>query len=259
MSRPSAITRRTWIISTTDACTSITASPTRPDIARSSTIRAGVLAQVGNGSRARREGLTWKDFVDQGYIIAGSPKTVRERMREAMKSAQLRPSDDDACKSARCRLNWCARIPNCSRAKCMPLSCATCGAASKIKWSPETDARVGARDSRAGQLRTARSAKTAQWPRAVAWRIRGHPGCEVMKTTKQLLRRQILDRDVRIRQRRAAPVPSRRRRLARRRSVSGRTGQGATRLYAPHFPGFGESTGDEHIDDVIDAALFYHS
>jgi len=30
------------------------------------------------------------------------------------------------------------------------------------------------------------------------------------------------------------------------------------KVYAPHFPGFGESTGNEHIDDVIDAALFYH-
>jgi pimeloyl-ACP methyl ester carboxylesterase len=29
-------------------------------------------------------------------------------------------------------------------------------------------------------------------------------------------------------------------------------------VYAPHFPGFGESTGNQHIDDVIDAALFYH-
>jgi hypothetical protein len=44
------------------------------------------LAQVGKEAALRREGLTWKDFVDQGYIIAGSPKTVRERLREAMKS-----------------------------------------------------------------------------------------------------------------------------------------------------------------------------
>ena len=29
-------------------------------------------------------------------------------------------------------------------------------------------------------------------------------------------------------------------------------------VYAPHLPGYGESTGGEHIDDVIDAALFYH-
>lgn len=30
------------------------------------------------------------------------------------------------------------------------------------------------------------------------------------------------------------------------------------RVYAPHLPGYGESTGAELIDDVIDAALFYH-
>jgi alkanesulfonate monooxygenase SsuD/methylene tetrahydromethanopterin reductase-like flavin-dependent oxidoreductase (luciferase family) len=28
----------------------------------------------------------WKDLIDQGIIIAGSPKTVRERLREAMTS-----------------------------------------------------------------------------------------------------------------------------------------------------------------------------
>jgi pimeloyl-ACP methyl ester carboxylesterase len=30
------------------------------------------------------------------------------------------------------------------------------------------------------------------------------------------------------------------------------------RVYAPHLPGYGESTGAEQIDDVHDAALFYH-
>ena len=30
------------------------------------------------------------------------------------------------------------------------------------------------------------------------------------------------------------------------------------KVYAPHLPGYGESTGGEYIDDVIDAALFYH-
>jgi alkanesulfonate monooxygenase SsuD/methylene tetrahydromethanopterin reductase-like flavin-dependent oxidoreductase (luciferase family) len=29
---------------------------------------------------------TWKDLIDQGIIIAGSPRTVRDRLREAMKS-----------------------------------------------------------------------------------------------------------------------------------------------------------------------------
>lgn len=30
------------------------------------------------------------------------------------------------------------------------------------------------------------------------------------------------------------------------------------KVYAPHFPGYGESTGGEHIDDVADAVLFLH-
>ncbi len=29
-------------------------------------------------------------------------------------------------------------------------------------------------------------------------------------------------------------------------------------VYAPHLPGYGESTGGEFIEDVFDAALFYH-
>ncbi|HXW84609.1 MAG TPA: alpha/beta hydrolase, partial [Candidatus Binataceae bacterium] len=29
-------------------------------------------------------------------------------------------------------------------------------------------------------------------------------------------------------------------------------------VFAPHLPGYGESTGGEHLDDVIDIALFYH-
>ena len=45
-----------------------------------------VLGQVGKQADLRRDGLTWKDFVEQGFIIAGSPKTVRERLREAMKT-----------------------------------------------------------------------------------------------------------------------------------------------------------------------------
>ncbi|MGH7933879.1 MAG: LLM class flavin-dependent oxidoreductase [Candidatus Binataceae bacterium] len=51
-----------------------------------STIRSGFLGQVGKQATLRREGLTWKDFIEEGYIIAGSAKTVRERLREAMKS-----------------------------------------------------------------------------------------------------------------------------------------------------------------------------
>ena len=30
------------------------------------------------------------------------------------------------------------------------------------------------------------------------------------------------------------------------------------KVYAPHFPGYGDSTGNEKIDDVVDASLFFH-
>jgi alkanesulfonate monooxygenase SsuD/methylene tetrahydromethanopterin reductase-like flavin-dependent oxidoreductase (luciferase family) len=49
------------------------------------TIKAGILGQVGDRAAMVRQDLKWKDFVEQGYVIAGSPKTVRERLREAMK------------------------------------------------------------------------------------------------------------------------------------------------------------------------------
>jgi hypothetical protein len=57
-----------------------------PGYRTESTIRSGFLAQVGRAAALRREGLKWKDFIKEGYIIAGSPKTVRERLSEAMKS-----------------------------------------------------------------------------------------------------------------------------------------------------------------------------
>ena len=32
-----------------------------------------------------RQKLSWKDMIDQGYVIAGSPATVRERLEYAIK------------------------------------------------------------------------------------------------------------------------------------------------------------------------------
>lgn len=49
-------------------------------------IRASLVGQINKQGRWLREGLTWKDFVEQGYIIAGSPRTVRDGLREAIKS-----------------------------------------------------------------------------------------------------------------------------------------------------------------------------
>src|SRR5487761_646430 len=51
------------------------------------TIRAGIEGQVARitrraGSRAELATLGWKDFIDSGYVVAGSPDTVVEKLSE---------------------------------------------------------------------------------------------------------------------------------------------------------------------------------
>ncbi|HUZ74712.1 MAG TPA: LLM class flavin-dependent oxidoreductase [Stellaceae bacterium] len=51
------------------------------------TIRAGIESQVARivsraGARAELGNLTWKDFIERGYIVAGSPDTVVDRLNE---------------------------------------------------------------------------------------------------------------------------------------------------------------------------------
>jgi alkanesulfonate monooxygenase SsuD/methylene tetrahydromethanopterin reductase-like flavin-dependent oxidoreductase (luciferase family) len=52
-------------------------------------IHAGSRPQVGFLARQRRQGLTWKDYVEQGYIIAGSPSTVREQLRDCIEALRV--------------------------------------------------------------------------------------------------------------------------------------------------------------------------
>jgi alkanesulfonate monooxygenase SsuD/methylene tetrahydromethanopterin reductase-like flavin-dependent oxidoreductase (luciferase family) len=60
-----------------------------PGYRTEATIRAGVLAQVGKMAELMRFDLKWKDFVEQGYVIAGSPATVAERMESMVKRMNL--------------------------------------------------------------------------------------------------------------------------------------------------------------------------
>ena len=46
------------------------------------------LAEPDSRSRRRRQ-LTWKDLVDGGHVIAGSPATVRERMEDMIKKLRV--------------------------------------------------------------------------------------------------------------------------------------------------------------------------
>ena len=45
--------------------------------------------QVGAAASRQRKDLTWKDFVDEGYVIAGSPKTVVENLRRAVEGLRV--------------------------------------------------------------------------------------------------------------------------------------------------------------------------
>jgi len=52
------------------------------------TVKVGLAAGLGTRITIKREGMTWKNFVDEGYVIAGSPKTVLDRLTEAVKHLQ---------------------------------------------------------------------------------------------------------------------------------------------------------------------------
>jgi alkanesulfonate monooxygenase SsuD/methylene tetrahydromethanopterin reductase-like flavin-dependent oxidoreductase (luciferase family) len=53
-----------------------------PGYRTQATLRAGFVPQVGESATARRRQLTWKDFVDQGFVVAGSAATVRDMLRQ---------------------------------------------------------------------------------------------------------------------------------------------------------------------------------
>ncbi len=56
-----------------------------------STIKAGVLDQFRAEMRDKWTRMTWKDLVDGGYVIAGGPDTVRDRMEDMIHSLATRP------------------------------------------------------------------------------------------------------------------------------------------------------------------------
>ena len=53
------------------------------------TLKAAGGGQVGRLTRKVREALTWKDCVEQGYVVAGSPATVREQLREVIRTLRV--------------------------------------------------------------------------------------------------------------------------------------------------------------------------
>jgi alkanesulfonate monooxygenase SsuD/methylene tetrahydromethanopterin reductase-like flavin-dependent oxidoreductase (luciferase family) len=53
------------------------------------TLRRGFKPQFGAAASQARARLGWKEFVEQGYVIGGSPSTVREQLTEAMQSMRV--------------------------------------------------------------------------------------------------------------------------------------------------------------------------
>jgi alkanesulfonate monooxygenase SsuD/methylene tetrahydromethanopterin reductase-like flavin-dependent oxidoreductase (luciferase family) len=54
------------------------------------TVKAGLKAQFERQAAAAASGqLRWKDFVKHGYILAGSPETVRQQLEEAAKALNV--------------------------------------------------------------------------------------------------------------------------------------------------------------------------
>src|SRR5581483_9998307 len=50
------------------------------------TLQKGALGQLTAAAQGMFGNLTWKDLVEGGYVIAGSPETVRERMEDMIRS-----------------------------------------------------------------------------------------------------------------------------------------------------------------------------
>jgi alkanesulfonate monooxygenase SsuD/methylene tetrahydromethanopterin reductase-like flavin-dependent oxidoreductase (luciferase family) len=52
-------------------------------------MQAGVRPQIGAEARKIRQSLDWKGYVDEGYIIAGSPATVRQQLQHCIESLRV--------------------------------------------------------------------------------------------------------------------------------------------------------------------------
>jgi alkanesulfonate monooxygenase SsuD/methylene tetrahydromethanopterin reductase-like flavin-dependent oxidoreductase (luciferase family) len=53
------------------------------------TLKAGALSQLTAAAQRNFASLTWKDLVEGGHVIAGSPDTVRERMEDMIKGLRI--------------------------------------------------------------------------------------------------------------------------------------------------------------------------
>ena len=60
-----------------------------PGYRTEASLRAGVVAQAGNTNQNMGRNKTWKELVDERYIVAGSPATVRQQLEELARSLRV--------------------------------------------------------------------------------------------------------------------------------------------------------------------------
>jgi alkanesulfonate monooxygenase SsuD/methylene tetrahydromethanopterin reductase-like flavin-dependent oxidoreductase (luciferase family) len=60
-----------------------------PGYMTEASMRAGIAGQVGNTKMNLGRDKSWKELVEDRYIIAGSPKTVRQQLEELAKSLRI--------------------------------------------------------------------------------------------------------------------------------------------------------------------------
>jgi alkanesulfonate monooxygenase SsuD/methylene tetrahydromethanopterin reductase-like flavin-dependent oxidoreductase (luciferase family) len=53
------------------------------------TLQSGARSQLGDQARKIRQSLDWKRYVNEGYIIAGSPATVREQLADCVQKLRV--------------------------------------------------------------------------------------------------------------------------------------------------------------------------
>jgi len=53
------------------------------------TLQTGTKPQVGAQAKKIRQTLDWKKYLEQGYVIAGSPATVRQQLTECIRSLRV--------------------------------------------------------------------------------------------------------------------------------------------------------------------------
>ncbi|HZU87711.1 MAG TPA: hypothetical protein VE993_00495, partial [Stellaceae bacterium] len=53
------------------------------------TIQAGFLNQLGRANLAQAASLSWGELIDLGYLVAGGPDSVRQRMEELIRTLRV--------------------------------------------------------------------------------------------------------------------------------------------------------------------------